>query len=302
MRTIKEIMEAAKKVTPKKISVAVAQDFDVLSAVSQAEKENIASAILVGNKEKIEKIAEDNSISIGGLEIIDIKDEAEAAKKAVELVSEGKAHIVMKGLLETSTFMRAVLDPVIGLRTGNIISCVGMAEIDGFDKFIFYTDPAMNPIPDLKTKKEILANAVRVAHAVGVENPKVAVISAKENIDPKLPSTADAKELEEMNKRGEITDCTVAGPLSLDIAVSKKSAEHKKYDSPVGGDADILLVPNLEVGNVLYKALIYFAKAKTAGIVTGAKAPVIITSRADSDIKKLASIALCVLMAERYEA
>lgn len=302
MRTIKEIMEAAKKVTPKKISVAVAQDYDVLSAISKAKRENIAGAIFVGDKEKIEKIAKDNSIFIDGFEIIDVKDEAEAARKAVELVSEGKAHIVMKGLLETSTFMKAVLDPEIGLRTGSIISCVGMAEIDGFDKLIFYTDPAMNPIPNLKTKKEILANAVKVAKAIGVENPKVAVLSAKENVDPKLPSTADAKELEEMNKRGEITGCIVAGPLSLDIAISKKSAEHKKYDNPVGGDADILLFPNLEVGNVFYKALIYFAKAKTAGIVTGAKAPVIITSRADSDMKKLASIALCVLMAEQYEA
>lgn len=300
MRTIKEIMEAAKKVTPKKISVAVAQDSEVLSAVSQAKNASIAGAILVGDKEKIERIAEENSIAIEGFEIIDIKDEVEASKKAVELVSGGKAHIVMKGLLETSTFMKAILDPVIGLRTGNIISCVGMAEIDGFNKFIFYTDPAMNPIPDLKTKKEILLNAVKVARAVGVENPKVAVISAKENVDPRLPSTADAKELEEMNNRGEITGCIVAGPLSLDIAVSKKSAEHKKYENPVGGDADILLVPNLEVGNVLYKALIYFAKAKTAGIVTGAKAPIIITSRADSDMKKLASIALCVLMAEQY--
>lgn len=300
MRTINEIMEAAKKVTTKKISVAVAQDLEVLSAVSQAKKENIAGGILVGDKEKIERIAEENSISIDGFEIIDIKDEVEASKKAVELVSEGKAHIVMKGLLETSTFMKAVLDPAIGLRSGNIISCVGMAEIDGFDKFIFYTDPAMNPTPDLKTKKEILLNAVKVAYAVGVENPKVAVISAKENVDPKLPSTADAKELEEMNNRGEIAGCTVAGPLSLDIAISKKSAEHKKYENPVGGDADILLVPNLEVGNVLYKSMIYFAKAKTAGIVTGAKAPIIITSRADSDMKKLASIALCVLMAEQY--
>jgi len=301
MKTIKEIMEAAKKVTPKRISIAVAQDFEILSAVSQAKKLNIADAILVGDKDKIEKIAKDNSISIDGFEIIDIKDDIEASKKAVEIVSKGKADIVMKGMLETSVYMKAVLDPMIGLKTGNILSCVGMAEIDGFDKFIFYSDPVMNPMPDLNTKREILLNAVKVAHAVGIEEPKVAVISAKENVDSKLPSTIDARELEEMNKRGEITGCIVAGPVSLDIAISRKSAEHKKYNNPVGGNADILLLPNLEVANVFYKSLIYFAKAKTAGIVTGAKAPIIITSRADSDTKKLASIALCVLMAEQYK-
>ena len=300
LKTVNEIIECAKTLKPKRISVAVAHDLEVLSAVEKARLAGIAGAILVGSKSKIEEIAEKNSISLTGFEIIDIEDVNEACVKAVNLITEGRAHILMKGLVDTSIFLKAVLNPESGLRTGSTLSSVGISEIYGYDRLIMFSDAAMNPEPDFEVKKHIIENAVKVAHAIGIDEPKVAVLSAKEKVDPKVASTIDAKELENMNKKGQIKGCIVAGPVALDIAVSREAAEHKGYENPVGGCADILVVPNLEVGNVLYKSMVYFARAKSAGIVIGAKAPVIVTSRSDSDETKLNSIALSVLVSDKF--
>lgn len=295
IKSFEDVMRVAKERGPKTISVACAQDAEVLSAVSQAKDAGVADAILVGDKEKIEQIAANKNINLSEFEIIDIKDLVEASRKAVELVSSGKAHMVMKGLVDTSIILKAVLDKEIGLRTGNVLSHVSIFDIEGYDRLFFVTDAAMNIAPDLNTKKQIIENCIQITKGLNIENPKVAVVCAKEKANPKMPDTMDAVELEKMNKNGEIKDCIVGGPFALDNAVSVEAAKHKGIDHPVAGKADILLAPDIEAGNILYKSMVFFANAKNAGIIVGAKAPVILTSRADSDEAKLYSIALGAL-------
>lgn len=292
-----DIIRYAKDRGPKTIAVAVAQDLEVLLAVNEAKKLGIADVILIGDQEKIQEIAAQHKIDITQHEIIDKKDMVEASRKAVELVSTGRAHIVMKGLVDTSVILKAVLDAEIGLRTGNVLSHAAVFDVPGYDRLIFVTDAAMNIAPDLQTKKQIIENTVQVAHALDLDTPKVAVVCAKEKVNPKMPSTVDAEKLEEMNKNGEIKGCIVGGPFALDNAVSPKAAAHKGIEHPVAGKADILLVSNIDAGNVLYKSMVFFADTKNAGVIVGAKAPVVLTSRADSDETKLYSIALAVLMA-----
>ena len=207
--------------------------------------------------------------------------------------------MVMKGLVDTSIILKAVLNKEVGLRCGKILSQVSILDIPSYDRLILLTDPAMNISPDLNAKKQIIENAVEVAKSMDIEMPKVACICAKEKVNPKMPDTVEAKELEDMCKNGEIKDCIVGGPLALDNAISIEAAKHKGIDNPVAGKADILLMPDIKAGNVLYKSVVFFAKGDTAGIVMGAKVPIVLTSRADSDIAKLNSIALGVLVASK---
>ena len=294
-----EILSAAKQKGPKTIAVAVAQDYEVLSAVSSAKNLGIADAILVGDKEEIEKVAAGHGIDLSKFEIIDIKEKDEACRKAVEMVSSGKAHLVMKGLVDTAVILKAVLDEKIGLRTGNVLSHVAVFDVPGYEKLFYVTDAAMNLAPTLDQKKQIVENAIQVANALGNDNPKVGVICAVEKVNPKMQATVDAAELEKMNQEGTLKGCVVGGPFALDNAISVEAAKHKGINHPVAGHADILLAPNIESGNVLYKSMVFFANAKNAGIIVGAKAPVVLTSRADSDEAKLNSIAIGVLMASR---
>jgi len=297
IKTFKEIIETAKAKGPKTIAVAVAQDPEVLSAVNAAKKLGIAEAILIGDREEIIKASEECGIDIGTYEIIDIKDKNEASRKAVEMVSGGKAHIVMKGIVDTAIVLKAVLDENIGLRTGNVLSHVAVFEVPGYDRLFYVTDPAMILAPNLIQKKQIIENVVQVANALGNYNPKVAVLAAVEKVNPKMQATLDAAELVKMNESGELKGCVVGGPFALDNAISVEAARHKGVTHPVAGLADVLLVPFIEVGNVLYKSMVYYAGSKVAGILVGAKAPVVMTSRADSDEAKLNSIAIAVLMA-----
>lgn len=300
IRTLSEVLEMAKVRGPKTVAVACAQDEDALLAVDNARKNGIITAILVGDLEKIRQIAEAHAIDLSAYECIDIADLTEASRKAVELVSTGKAHLVMKGLVDTAIILKAVLDKEIGLRTGNALSHVAVFDLHAhYHKLLLVTDAAMNIAPDLATKKQIIENAVIVSKALDVETPKVAVLCAKEKVEPKMPATVEARELQEMNERGEIAGCLVGGPLALDNAVSLEAAKLKKITHPVAGDADILLCPTIEAGNVLYKSLGFLTAADSAGIIVGAKAPVILTSRADSEAAKLNSIALGVLMAAK---
>lgn len=300
IKSFDELMEYAKKRGPKKVALACAEDIDALKAIDEAEKTGIVEAILVGNEEKIKANAQKENIDIKKYEILHEADMVEASRKAVALVSSGKAHMVMKGLVDTSIILKAVLDKEIGLRTGNPLSHVALFQVPGFDKMHLVTDAAMTIAPDLEGKKALINNVVPVAKALDIEMPKVAVICAKEKPNPKMPDTMDARALQEMNERGEIKDCIVGGPLALDNAVSKKAAQIKGIDHPAAGDADILLTGDIEAGNVLYKSMIYFGKAKNAGVIVGAKAPIILTSRADSDEAKLYSIALGVLCAAEF--
>lgn len=299
MKNFQELIKVAKERGPKTISVACAQDKEVLLAVEAARKEGIAHAILVGDEPKIAEIAKELSIDLSNYEVIDEKDLAMASRKAVELVSSGKAQMVMKGLVDTSIILKAVLDKEIGLRTGNALSHVAVFDIEGYDRLFLLTDAAMNIAPDLKTKVQIIENACQIAHSLDIECPKVAVLAAKEKVDEKMPPTVDAKALEDMNKNGEIKGCMVGGPFALDNAVSEEAAKHKGMEHPIAGKADILLVPNIESGNVLYKSMVFFARGKNAGLIVGAKAPIVLTSRADSDETKLNSIALGVLAASK---
>lgn len=299
MRSFNDVIRYAKERGPKTISVACSQDKEVLIAVDRAKKEGIANAILVGDIEKTNTIANELNIDLSGYDLIDEKDLTQASLKAVSLVSEGKADMVMKGLVDTSIILKAVLDKEVGLRTGKVLSHVAVFDVNGYDRLFFITDAAMNLAPDLQTKKQIIENACIVAHALDIEQPKVAAICAKEKVNPKMPDTVDAKELEDMCKNGEIKGCIVGGPFALDNAVSEEAAKHKGMDNPIAGKADILLAPDIEAGNILYKSLVFFAESKNAGVIVGAKAPIILTSRADSEETKLNSIALGVLMAAK---
>lgn len=299
MRSFNDVIRYAKERGPKTISVACSQDKEVLIAVDMAKKEGIANAILVGDIEKTNTIANELNIDLSGYDLIDEKDLTQASLKAVSLVSEGRADMVMKGLVDTSIILKAVLDKEVGLRTGKVLSHVAVFDVNGYDRLFFITDAAMNLAPDLQTKKQIIENACIVAHALDIEEPKVAAICAKEKVNPKMTDTVDAKELEDMCKNGEIKGCIVGGPFALDNAVSEEAAKHKGMDNPIAGKADILLAPDIEAGNILYKSLVFFAESKNAGVIVGAKAPIILTSRADSEETKLNSIALGVLMAAK---
>lgn len=207
--------------------------------------------------------------------------------------------MVMKGLVDTSIILKSVLDKDKGLRTGNILSHVAVFDIKKYDRLFFITDAAMNLAPDPNAKKQIIENACKVAYSLDIDLPKVAVICAKEKVNPKMKDTVDAKELEDMCNRGELKDCIVGRPFALDNAVSLEPANYKAINHPVAGKAHILLVPNIEAGNILYKLLVFFSESKNAGVIVGAKAPIILISRADNEETKLNSIALGVLMAAK---
>ncbi|WP_042277549.1 phosphate butyryltransferase [[Clostridium] dakarense] len=296
MRNFEDVIKFAKERGPKIVAVACCQDKEVLIAVEMARKERIIEAILIGDIEKTKEIAKGLDINISNYQLIDIKDLEQASLKAVELVSQNKADMVMKGLVDTSIILKAVLNKEIGLRTGNVLSHIAVFDIEGYNKLFFITDAAMNLAPDVNIKKQIIENSCKVAHSLDIKNPKVAVLCAKEKVNPKMQDTIDAKELEEMCERGEIKNCIVGGPFALDNAVSIEAANHKGINHPVAGNADILLAPDIEAGNILYKSLVFFSKSKNAGVIVGAKAPIILTSRADNEETKLNSIALGVLM------
>lgn len=296
IRTFEEVIAKVKSQERKTIAVAVAQDEPVLEAVKEAIEQGIANAILVGNKEEIQNIATKISMNLENIEIVDEKNPAKAALETVKLVSSGKADMMMKGLVDTATFLRAVLNKEVGLRTGKQMSHIAVFEIPGYDRLIYITDAAFNMYPELKEKIDIIKNAVNVAHSLDNEMPKVAPVCAVEVVNPNMPATIDAANLSKMNERGQIKGCLIDGPLALDNALSKEAAAHKKITSDVAGEADILLMANIEAGNALYKCLTYTTAAKNGGLLMGAAAPVIVTSRADSPETKLNSIALASLV------
>ncbi len=299
IRSFVELIEKVQAGEPQIISVAVAQDTDVLSAVNNAFKMGIANSILVGDKEQIEEIAAGIGMDTGNFEIIDIKDKTEACNHAVKLVRDGRASLPMKGFVETPDILKAVLNPDTGLKTGNLISHVGVLEVAGFDRLFIVSDSAMTIAPTLENKVDIINSSVRIANALGNHEPKVAVLCAVEKVNPKMPATLDAAELTRMNEQGIIRGCLVKGPLAIDNAVSLEAAKHKGISHPVAGNADILIAPDIEAGNILNKSMEYFARAEKAGVIMGAKTPIILTSRASSDTSKLNSIALGVLVVQQ---
>lgn len=296
IKTLKEIITMAKSGEKKTLAVAAAQDKEVLAAVTEAVSLNIIDVILVGDKGKIISLAEEQGLDLTKIEIVDEKDIKAAAEKSVELVASGRAHFIMKGMLNTADLLKAVLNKERGLRGNGLLSHVMLYEVETYHKLILLTDGGMVTFPDLNEKIEIIKNAVMVAQALGIDNPKVAPLCAVETVNPAMQSTVDASLLSQMNKRGQIKGCIIDGPLALDNAISLEAAGHKGIISDVAGDSDILLVPNIEAGNLLGKSLTYFARAKNAGIIVGAKCPVVLVSRADSAEAKLYSIALGAVM------
>ncbi len=284
-----------------RLAVAVAQDAEVLLAVDKAHRMGIATATLVGDENEICGIAAKLNIDLSDYRIIHEADKVEACRKAVKLVRDKQADVVMKGIVDTAIILKAVLDKEIGLRESPVLSHVAVFEVPGYDRLFYLADAAMNIAPDVEAKKHILKNTVKVAHALGNENPIAACLCAVEKVNPKMQATLDAAALVEANRAGEIDGCTVMGPLALDNAISVEAAHHKGITDPNAGRADILLVPAIEVGNVFYKSMVFMAKAKNAGVIVGAKAPIVLTSRADSDETKLNSIALALKIAAANE-
>ncbi|MDR1741812.1 MAG: bifunctional enoyl-CoA hydratase/phosphate acetyltransferase [Synergistaceae bacterium] len=300
IRSLSQMVEEAKKVCAakgkKRLSVAMAEDAGLIKAIEDARRDGLVEATLVGDEAKVKACIAEAGANAADYTVIDEKNEAKCGLVAVAEVSSKRADIYMKGQLHTDNFLRGMLNKDVGLRSGKVISHCYFHHVEGYDRIIFIADAAFNPYPDLKQKADIIRNTAGFARALGVAVPKVACLAAVEVINPDMPCTLDAAALVQMNRRGQIKDCVVDGPFALDNAVSEESAKIKKIDSPVAGKADILLVPNIDAGNVLAKAVVYFSKNETAGLIVGAAAPVILTSRADSPRAKMLSIAAAIML------
>ena len=282
------------------LSVAAAHDEEVLLAIKEAVEKEIINPILIGDEEKIIEISKEIGFNLDGIKIIHKDTIEECAECAVRLVSSKEADFVMKGLLETSIILKAVLNKEWGLRTDSLLSHVMIYEIPAYHKLLVITDGGMNIAPDYEQKVKILKNAIEATKPLGIENIKVACLAAKEKVNPKMQATVDARALQDACKDGEFgEDILVEGPLAFDLAISKEASQVKGFKSEVAGDTDILLMPTIEVGNGIGKALTYFAGGKSAGVIMGAKAPIVLTSRADSHESKLYSIAYGALIAKK---
>ena len=268
-----------------------------LAGAVEAGEMGLIHPILVGPAAKIEEVAREAGIAIGKAEIIDAPHSHASAAKAVELVRQGKAELLMKGSLHTDELLGAVVARETGLRTARRISHVFVMDVPTYHKVLIVTDAAINIAPALEDKADICQNAVDLCVSLGLQMPKVAVLAAVETVNSKMPATLDAAALCKMADRGQITNCIIDGPMAFDNAISKQAAITKGIESPVAGDPDILLVPDLEAGNILAKQLIFLANADSAGLVLGARVPVILTSRADSVRPRIASCAVAVLTA-----
>ena len=295
----RQLIESASKLEP--IRTAVVHPCDAMSLVGalDAARERLITPILVGPKSKILKAAAAAERSLDDLMIVDTPHSHAAAERAVLLAREAKVDALMKGALHTDELMAAIIDKGSGLRTERRMSHVFVLDAPHYPKPLFITDAAINIAPDLEVKRDIIQNAIDLAKALGVEIPKVAILSAVETINPKIPSTVDAATLCKMTERGQIVGGLLDGPLAFDNAISKEAANTKGIASPVAGDADILVAPDLEAGNMLAKQLIYLAGAEAAGIVLGARVPIVLTSRADGVSARLASCALAQLFVRR---
>ncbi|MEI5908157.1 phosphate butyryltransferase [Bacillus spongiae] len=297
---LQSLLDQATRVSEATVAVAAAADKEVLEAVSMAVEQKLAKFLLFGHKDEVETLMKEHVPHLITHEDITIKDVSSAkaaAEEAVKAVATNEATALMKGNIATAVILKAVLNKEFGLRTGNVLSHVAVFEVPGFDRLTILTDAAMNIHPTLEQKAQISQNAVKVARSIGIDQPKLAPIAAVEVVNPAMEATLDAAALTQMNARGQLKDCIVDGPLALDNAISMQAARHKGIQSEVAGQADILLVPNIETGNALYKSLVYFANAKVGAVIAGAKAPIVLTSRADSSESKLYSLALAICSA-----
>ncbi len=293
-----EMMEKAKANGKKIMTVACPHQDSAIIAAKRASDEGIVDPILIGDIDKINKIAEENNITLNGITIIDCKNEEEACDKSVEMVANGEADFIMKGLIDTSVILKSYLKSKYQMRTEKLISHVAVFNPESYDKMIFVTDASMNIAPTLDQKRQIVDNAVDVARKMGVEMPKVAAVAAIEKVNPKMKETVEARELQLMNEKGIIKNAVVAGPLALDNAMMAKAAKIKSIDHPVAGHADILILPNIEIGNILYKTFAFCSHSNHAGVIVGGKTPIVLTSRSDGEDAKYNSIVLAKFLLE----
>ena len=295
MNSFEQVIEQAKKAGPARFVVAQAADGTILEALARAGAAGFARGVLVGRREQIEAAAREHDVDVKGWQFVEAAAPAEAAAEAVRCVARGDGDVLVKGLLPTADLLHAVLSKANGLATGRMLSHVGVFKFEGSDRFYFVTDAAICIAPTYQQKIDIVQNAVDLAHRLGIPQPIVAILCAIETVNPDMPATVDAASLSKMAERGAIKGARVEGPLALDNAVSVEAARHKGITSELAGRADILVAPNIEAANILYKALIFFAKAEEAGIVMGARAPIVLASRSDSVRNKLYSLALGAL-------
>ncbi len=294
------LREAARGLGGKRLAVAYPHDHDSLQAVVAAADQEFVTPVLIGDRDTIAPILEELGTGVDSFELVEVSDAEEAADTAAGMVGAGAADALMKGLLDTSVILKAVLKSEHGLRSGRLLSHVAVFSLPSYPRLLIVSDAAMNIAPTLEQKREIIENAVEVAQALEIETPNVAMLCAKEKEDPKMQATVDAAALAKLNREGKLGGCVVSGPLALDNAVSLEAAKQKGITDPVAGHADVLIAPTIEVGNALYKALAFLAGADTAGIIVGARAPVVLTSRADSTAVKLDSIALAAVYAAHH--
>ena len=285
---------------PKKLVLAASEDAHSLNAVVSAAKQKIIRPVLVGDREKTFGMAEILNLDISKYEFIEATSPVDAVTISVKMVHNGEADVLMKGKVGTSDMLKSVLNKEYGLRTGNLLSHFAYFEIEAYHKLIAVTDVAMNIAPNLAEKIEILNNSVKVLNNLGIKKPKVAVLGAIEKVNADMEATLDAALLSKMNQRDQILNCIVDGPLAFDNAISIESAKHKEIKSDVAGDTDLLLMPDIEVGNVLYKSMVFFAHAKVASMIVGASAPIVLTSRSDSEQAKFDSILLAAVAANDH--
>lgn len=296
IRDFDDLLNQAKSIERVTVSVAAAEDEAVLKAIKYAVDLGFVKPILVGDKNKIELIA--RNIELTDYEVVNCDSPEESVKKAVELVKTKKAKVLMKGLVNTSTYLRGILNKEDGLRTGRLLSLLAVYELPQYHKLLYCTDSGINVTPYLKQKQEIMTNALLSMSSMGIKNPKTAILTANEMADPKVQSTMDALELVKMVREGQIPECIVEGPIAFDVAFDEQAAKHKGIESKIAGDVDLLVFPNIEAGNILGKSWLRFNNAKWAGVVLGATNPIILGSRSDTAEIKVNSIALACLASQ----
>ncbi len=296
LKKLDELITIAKSKETRRMAVAAAADAHVLGAVKDAMDDGIVIPVLVGDEAKINALIDELNMDKSKLEIINEPDDVKACKKAVALIREGKAEVLMKGLVATAVILKAVLDKENGLRTGSTLSHFALFESPYYHKLFGMTDAAMNVAPEFNDKVSIVKNAVAAMQGIGVETPKVAILGPVEVVNPKIESTVHAAMLTMMSIRKQIKGCIIDGPFALDNTISKEACDQKGIKSEVGGDADILVAPELNAANVLYKSLNFLGGATSAAVIMGAKVPIVLTSRADTERAKLLSIAFAAAM------
>ncbi|MDZ7738699.1 MAG: bifunctional enoyl-CoA hydratase/phosphate acetyltransferase [Bacteroidales bacterium] len=297
LKELSELRNLLDNKTVKRLILAAAHDPQSLGAVLKAYNDKIIQPVLIGDEKEIRRIAAEGKYDIQGIEIINESSLEKTSEIAVKMSSKGEADVLMKGKIGSSILLKHVLNKEWGLRTGNLLSHIAIFELETYHKLIALTDVAMNIEPSLKDKIAIVNNSVRCLNMLGIEKPKVAVLGAVEMVNESMKATMDAALLSKMNQRDQIKNCIIDGPLAFDNAISLESAVHKGIRSEVAGDTDLLLMPDIEVGNVLYKSMVFFARAKVASIILGASVPIVLTSRSDSEQAKYDSIVLAAASA-----